>query len=81
MGPPLHMPRNLLVESLKLQTQKEIIKQKGILKALSKKAYENNIPEDNFDGSHIKGLLGEEPSIVADIITLDSSLTVKSIFL
>ena len=58
--PPLYTKEKIPLNTFNLETQNKIIEAKKMLRLLSKKAYELNIPEDNFTESHVQQLLATE---------------------
>ena len=67
--PPLWWDKNLCTDTLAPTIRLQVTERKQFFRAMSQKAYELNIPEDNFDQSHVQLLMrfSEEVSQTIDI--------------
>lgn len=58
--PPLYTKEKIHFDTFTSEVQVKIIESKKIMRARTKRAYELNIPEDNFSESDVQKLLSEE---------------------
>ena len=57
LAPPILLSKNLPLDGFTPDVKSQIIMEKRRLRYLSKKAYEENIPEDHFEESHIQKMI------------------------
>ena len=57
IAPPILLPKNLPLDGFKPDIKNQILMEIRRLRYLSKKAYEENIPENHFEESHIQKMI------------------------
>ena len=57
--PPFHTAKKIDLDTLIPEVQTKVIAAKKMLPSISKLAYKQNIPEDNFSGSDVQKIMAE----------------------